>query len=69
MILFEDRFFIFKETIDDHRKTFSPGCTRDFIDSFLEEMEARKNETHSTFNGEYNNMRSNQPRLLKQYCF
>jgi hypothetical protein len=67
LILFQNRcffFIIFKETIDDHRKTFSPGCTRDFIDSFLEEMEVRKNEADSTFNGEYNNMYSNQPSSL-----
>lgn len=59
-------FFMFKETIDEHRKTLSPGCTRDFIDSYLEEMEVRKSETDSTFNGEYNNMYSNQPSSLKQ---
>jgi hypothetical protein len=46
--------FVFKETIDEHRKTFSPGHAKDFIDSFLEEMEARKNDTDSTFNGQYN---------------
>jgi hypothetical protein len=52
--------FAFKETIDEHRKTFSPGHAKDFIDSFLEEMEARKNETDSTFNGQYNLLYSNQ---------
>lgn len=46
--------FVFKETISEHRKTFSPDCTRDLIDSFLEEMEVRKKETDSTFNGKPN---------------
>lgn len=48
--------FVFKETISEHRKTFSPDCTRDLIDSFLEEMELRKKETDSTFNGKTNKM-------------
>jgi hypothetical protein len=47
-------YFIFKETITDHRRTFSPGCARDLIDSFLEEMELRNKQTDSTFNGKAN---------------
>ena len=46
--------FVFQETISEHHKTFSPDCTRDLIDSFLEEMELRKKETNSTFNGKAN---------------
>jgi hypothetical protein len=46
--------FVLKETISEHRETFSPDCTRDLIDSFLEEMELRKKETDSTFNGKMN---------------
>jgi hypothetical protein len=46
----------FKETISEHRETYSPDCTRDLIDSFLEEMELRKKETDSTFNGRMNNI-------------
>jgi hypothetical protein len=46
--------FVLKETISEHRETFSPDCTRDLIDSFLEEMEVRKKETDSTFNGKMN---------------
>jgi hypothetical protein len=46
----------FKETISEHRETFSPDCTRDLIDSFLEEMELRKKETDSAFNGKINKM-------------
>jgi hypothetical protein len=46
--------FVLKETISEHRETFSPHCTRDLIDSFLQEMELRKKETDSTFNGETN---------------
>jgi len=47
-------YLCFKETISEHRETFSPDCTRDLIDSFLEEMELRKKETDSTFNGKVN---------------
>jgi hypothetical protein len=46
--------FIFKETISDHSKTFSPDCARDLIDSFLEEMELRNKRTDSTFHGKDN---------------
>ena len=53
MLLLQNKLFIFvfKETISEHHETFSPNCTRDLIDSFLEEMEQRKKETDSTFNG------------------
>jgi len=47
-------YLCFKETISEHRETFSPDCTRDLIDSFLEEMELRKKETDSNFNGKMN---------------
>lgn len=47
-------YLCFKETISEHRETFSPDCTRDLIDSFLEEMELRKKETDSAFNGKIN---------------
>ena len=49
-------YLCFKETISEHRETFSPDCTRDLIDSFLEEMELRKKETDSAFNGKINKM-------------
>jgi hypothetical protein len=48
--------FLFKETITDHRRTFSPDCTRDLIDSFLEEMELRNKQTDSTFHGKDNKL-------------
>jgi hypothetical protein len=47
-------YLCFKETISEHHETFSPDCTRDLIDSFLKEMELRKKETDSTFNGKMN---------------
>jgi hypothetical protein len=57
LLLLKNLFiFVFKETISEHRKTFSPDCTRDLIDSFLEEMELRKKETDSSFNGKTNKM-------------
>nr|WGW06502.1 CYP15A1 [Blattella germanica] len=39
----------FKEMIEDHRRTFSPECTRDLIDSFLQEMEVTKSHSNSSF--------------------
>ncbi|XP_069701115.1 methyl farnesoate epoxidase-like isoform X2 [Periplaneta americana] len=39
-----------KETIEEHRSTFSRDCARDLIDSFIEEMESRNGKAGLMFN-------------------
>uniref|UniRef100_A0A1B6CZU1 Cytochrome P450 n=1 Tax=Clastoptera arizonana TaxID=38151 RepID=A0A1B6CZU1_9HEMI len=38
-----------KETVEEHKKTFSPTRIRDFIDAFLLEMQNCKDDPHSSF--------------------
>lgn len=42
---------MFKETIEEHRKSFNADIMRDLIDLYLLEMETRRFQTNSSFQG------------------
>lgn len=42
-----------QETVDEHCRTWNPEETRDFIDSFLTEIEKNKTNEDSQFSGKY----------------
>ena len=42
---------IFQEEINSHKRSYRPDVTRDFVDSFLHQMQEDKDNADSTFTG------------------